>query len=210
MRRLYPLTTIAGMFVLVLLVGCSGIRVSTDYDPTINFLGLRSYAWLPDATEETGDYRLDNAIVAKRVRGAAERQLKIAGFEKVDLESASFLVAYHVALTEKLDISTFDNYYGYYGYGPYWGGYPGYGVGYGPGYGYGLGGYYAPDVYSRYYEEGTVVLDILDPKTRDLIWRGSAKSEVNPKSTPQERDAAMNEAFRRILERFPPGKIKAK
>jgi len=59
-----------------------------------------------------------------------------------------------------------------------------------------------------YYDEGTVVLDIIDPKTRNLVWRGSAQSRVDDGDTPEERDARVNEAYRRILERFPPGKMK--
>jgi len=180
-----------------IMMGCSGIRVTTDYDPLTDFSGYRTYAWLPEPPERSGDYRVDNAIVSKRITNAVERQLQAAGFVPSDLESASFLIAYHVALTERIDITAYDNFYGY--YGSYWGGYPGY-------YG-GLGGVYSPDVYVRYYDEGTVVLDIIDPKTRNLVWRGSAQSRVDDSDTPEERDARVNEAYRRILERFPPGKM---
>ena len=41
---------------------------------------------------------------------------------------------------------------------------------------------------------------MVNPKTHDLMWRGSAQAEVNRKKGREQ----LNEAVTRILERFPP------
>lgn len=54
------------------------------------------------------------------------------------------------------------------------------------------------------YEEGTLILDVVDPKSKELMWRGSAQDEVNFKSTPEKAQAQINEAVNGMLEHFPP------
>ncbi len=39
----FPLVALVGM-----LAACTTIRVSTDFDPAIDFAALQTYAWLPD------------------------------------------------------------------------------------------------------------------------------------------------------------------
>ena len=56
------------------------------------------------------------------------------------------------------------------------------------------------------YDEGTLILDILDPQTKHLKWRGTAKTAVMFSATPERRERKINQAVRRILERFPPPK----
>ena len=45
----------------------------------------------------------------------------------------------------------------------------------------------------------------MNPKNKELMWRGSAKDEVHFKSTPEKDQAQLNEAVRMMLENFPPG-----
>ena len=54
------------------------------------------------------------------------------------------------------------------------------------------------------YEEGTLILDIVDPKNKQLIWRGSAQDEVHFKSSPEKDQTQLNEAVRMMLQTFPP------
>jgi hypothetical protein len=54
------------------------------------------------------------------------------------------------------------------------------------------------------YEEGSLILDFVDPQTKQLIWRGSAKAEVDDVKTPEKREALIDEAVQKILKNFPP------
>ena len=54
------------------------------------------------------------------------------------------------------------------------------------------------------YEKGTLVLDFVDPASKELIWRGTAKAYVDSKMTPTKIDRLVNEAVQEILKNFPP------
>jgi hypothetical protein len=54
------------------------------------------------------------------------------------------------------------------------------------------------------YEEGTLFIDVIDPKRNTMIWRGSATARVTPDLTPEERETRIGEAVRAILAKFPP------
>jgi hypothetical protein len=191
--------TLAGRFLVLLLAaalgGCSTLEVQTDYDPTADFSGFKTWAWVPGRQAETGDPRLDNAILDGRIRRAVEIQLAEQGFQKASASEPDFLVGYLAAIEGKLDVQTVDRYYGYgpgparsYRYPPRWR----------------SGGVYGSETYVYEYEEGTLILDVVSPRTRQLVWRGSATAEVNQTADQERRDERLREAVRKMLERFPP------
>lgn len=174
--------------------GCSTMEISYDFDPKANFKGLKTYAWLEQPQKPTGDPRIDgNTILETRIHEAVDTGLAARGFRKVTSD-ADFLVAYHVSLDKRQSVQTLNSYYAY---GPGWG--YGYGASYRPGYWAG-----APETYVYEYEEGTLILDIVNPENKELIWRGSAQDEVHFKSTPEKDQAQLNEAVQKMLEKFPP------
>jgi hypothetical protein len=72
-------------------------------------------------------------------------------------------------------------------------------------YGYGLGSWPgASDVRLSRYEEGTLMLDVIDNASNELVWRGAAQARIDPNRSPQERTELINRAVREILDRFPP------
>jgi hypothetical protein len=83
------------------------------------------------------------------------------------------------------------NYY----YGSMWHGYP-YG-GYWPGY---------TQTYNVEYQEGTLIIDILDAKSHELIWRGTGQDYVEEQQTPEQITEGINQAVEGIMADFPPGK----
>jgi hypothetical protein len=60
-------------------------------------------------------------------------------------------------------------------------------------------GYYAPD------EAVTLVIDIVDPRTNTLLWRGTRATGLQRTDSAAERDEDIDIAVRAILEHFPPG-----
>jgi hypothetical protein len=54
------------------------------------------------------------------------------------------------------------------------------------------------------YEEGTLVLEFLDGKTKEPIWRGKAVGVLDPSPTPEQREKNTNKAVARMLKNFPP------
>ena len=192
--QLGNLTRTIVIVMAALVAGCSTIETSYDFDPKAKFTGLKTYKWLDKPQKLTGDPRIDgNTILANRIHEAVDTELAARGFRKVSSDP-DFLVAYHVSLDKRRSVQTLNSYYGY---GPGWG--YGYGASYRPGYWAG-----APETYVYEYEEGTLILDIVNPENKELIWRGSAQDEVNFKSTPEKDQTQLNEAVQQMLENFPP------
>jgi hypothetical protein len=180
---------------LLLLLGCSTMEIQSDYDTGTDFSTLRSYAWLDDRSAVEGGEKETRSLLDQRIRRAVEQTLLEKGHPKVPQDQASFLVSYHVGVDRKLDVHTIHHGYGYgyggrgyYHYGPYWGPY--------------WGGY--SDTRIREYDEGTLLIDFIDPERRELLWRGSAQARVEGYSKPAEREERVRKAVAKILEQFPP------
>jgi hypothetical protein len=169
-------------FVVLLFIGftvsCSAIYgVQYDYDKEANFAGLRTYDWLP-VPEEAGI----DSLVVKRVKNAVNAELQAKGLTMTS-DNPDFLVAEHLGKDAKVEVTDWG--YGYGPHGAYWGS-PWRGV-------------------STYaYEEGTLVLDFVDAKSKEMIWRGVAKAEIDNVDTPEKSEKLINEAVQAILKKFPP------
>jgi len=60
-------------------------------------------------------------------------------------------------------------------------------------------GYYAAD------ETVTLVIDVVDPRTNTLLWRGTRATGLERSDSAAARDERIDVAVRAILDRFPPG-----
>lgn len=143
---------------------------------------LKTFDWLPVPQH------LDiNSLDIIRIKKAVTSELEIKGIVRTK-DNPDFLIAEHIKTKDKIDVSTW-------GYGPYIGsGRHSRHIGF---WGYG-------DVRVYQYEEGTLILDFVDPETKDVIWHGTAKSVVDDTMVSEERENLINEAVKKILRNFPP------
>ena len=162
----------------IFLAGCSSISVTQDYDPAYDFSKLKTFGFIPIPKEANIDQ-----INANRLGDAIKANLTTRGYTLS--ESADFGVAIYFSTKTKTNVQS----YGY-GYGGYWGR---------PGYG-------GVDV--TQYDEGTLVIDIIDMAKKELVWRGTGTGVLNPNATVEERTANINNAVAEILGQFPPTKTK--
>ena len=169
---------------LVALVSCSTVRVQSDYDPAVDFAALRSYAWMPDPPQVSADPLLHNSLLDARIRSAVDRTLGAKGLRKVEVSQADFLVNYYVNLEQKIRVDTVPASYGY-GYGGWYGG-------------------MASETRVRQYEEGTLILDVVDPDKDEPLWRGSGSTRVGKKTSPEASTKRIDEVVSKLLESFPP------
>jgi hypothetical protein len=161
---------------------CAQILVTQDYDRDVNFTGFKTYGW--HAIERSIEM---NDLVINRVKEAVSDELRRKGFRQVQ-ENSDLLVNIHVVTRQKISISDWG-----YPSGGYWR------RGYDYGYGYGYGG-----ISSRTYEEGTLMIDMIDAAENNLVWRGTATDIVDPSLSPEERTLEINKAVALILQEFPP------
>jgi hypothetical protein len=170
--------------IIVLTACCSSIYgVSYDYDRNTDFSHLKTYDWLPMPVTDVYDEKEQiDTISIKRIKAATNNKLEAKGLE-ISSENPDFLIAVYLRTKERLRSITYGGpyVYSYYGYGPY-------GV----------------TSTIRQYEEGTLLLDFVDTKSKQLIWRGSGKSDLDSVTTPEKRERVITEAVQKILDNFPP------
>lgn len=53
-------------------------------------------------------------------------------------------------------------------------------------------------------DKGSIMLDVRDAKTRDVVWRAVANVEVDPSATPQEQTERFTKLAKKLFSKFPP------
>jgi hypothetical protein len=168
------------------IVSCSKTyNVKSNYDRQVNFADLKTYDWLTVPESAT----LDKGAI-QNIKNAVNTQLKAKGLAAAS-SNPDFLIAEHVGKQSKVETTDWG-----YGYRPHRETMGGYGGGY--------SGASKPTL--RQYEEGVLILDFIDPKTKEMIWRGSVKAEIKKGNTPEKSEKLINEAVRKILRNYPPAK----
>ena len=171
------------------LLACAGLDVSEDYEPGTDFSGYRTFDWFPGGRAASGDPEVDSPFLDRRVRDALVRELGSRGFIKVEDRTPDFFVTYHVSVQQKVSSSGISLGTGV----GSWGSHGGVGV-----------GVNTPSV--RTYDEGTLVIDVLDAESKRLVWRGTGSQAVKSSPKPEETTAAVDRAVAAIVAQFPPGR----
>lgn len=183
MRHIWPLPLLS----FLLITGCSTLSVNSDYNPEYNYSQIKSYAWLK-GEKPSEDARINNTLIINRVKNAISTEMAERGLKETESGTPDIYVNWLGGIKDKIRQETINQYYG-----PMWYGYP-YG-GYWPSY---------SQTYNVEYQEGTLIIDILDGKTKALIWRGTGQDYVDENKTPEEITSAINEAVKQIMATFPP------
>ncbi len=169
--------------VLTFLAGCAtAAKVNYQHDPTANFSGLKTYSWASMEPLKTEDPRVDPTKVDARIRQAIDSELAVKGYQKVN-SGGDFQVLYHAAVEHKIDTQRQDIYADAGEFGRSWMGWE--------------------DVTTEF-DVGSLVLDILDPKSEKLIWRSSANKTIDLEASEAEKDARVHGAVHDMLANFPP------
>ncbi len=176
---------------LLLLAACSSVRTSYDFDPDADFASWQSYAWFPVDPAPTGDPRVDNPFLHRRVEAAIDRVLAARGFRKVTDHAPDFFVNYHLFTDSRLDVRTVDRIYATGPRGRSWAG-------------AGWGGTGWTETRIQQVDEGTLVIDLIDVAMRSVAWRGTGTRRIARDPQPERQTQRVNEAVDEILALFPP------
>ncbi|MEH6393908.1 DUF4136 domain-containing protein [Pseudoalteromonas sp.] len=171
----------------VLMLAACAKTPDVDYDKSVDFSNYKTFAWMPQATlANAGNYQI-SPLMEQRVREAVNTQLQAQGMSLVDLSAADVLLNYHASVDTKIDVDTFN-------------------VGYGARWNYwGMG--YNTQTTTHEYDVGTLILDVVDRESNQLVWRGAREGRLQKKQSPEERNEAVREAVATILSGFPPEKL---
>jgi Domain of unknown function (DUF4136) len=196
--RLAQLVTAAAA--LTLIACAPGISVRTALSPDASLHGLRTFRVLPTpkpkiagAVSSTNDPMLVNSISNRALRSDLAQEFTRRGYVASDT-NPDFCVAYYASTKQQLDVSYWD--YGY-AWRPRW--WSGWGHRWGRGWGPDWGMESGPMV--TQYTQGTVIVDVFDPKTKDLLWRGQGIAAVSDNEQQYEHD--LKQAVEAIVDKFP-------
>ena len=162
------------------LLSCSSVTVVTDYNHDVDFSNFKTFSIYKGKTIP-GDELAQHPLIKDRILKALKIELENKGFKYVKNDSASFVVVAHGGTRERIQVTNWGS-YGW--YDPWWGPYGGGGV----------------DV--SQYDEATLIIDIVDAKSKKLVWRGKA-TKVADGSTAQD-PAELQKIISQVLKDFPP------
>lgn len=182
------------LFFLALIASCAThYSVATDYDEGYPFGGKTTYTLItPDSIKTTR-----NDLLRDRIETALHEQLQQRGFQQAEKNQAGLWISYFATAERQQDIRTYQRYNSFYGYARCYRCY--YPV--------------APttEVQVVDYTEATLIVDVIDPASNTLKWRGSTSSKVTTSwadnMTVTERTEQVNQAIAAILKRYPPPAI---
>ncbi len=182
---------IISLLVVFIVCGCSRVKVTSDYDSAVDFSTMKTYAWLQVADSPGNDARINNSLVKESVRKSVEKVLNAKGYVKAATEKVDFRISWLGAIDKKVTSDSISHFYRSYGYGalyhdPQWS--------------------KDPTLASREYEEGTLIVDFLDPDNHSLIWRGEGSEKISGENSPDETKRVIHRVVAQILKQFPPNK----
>lgn len=181
--KLWILWTVLG---LLALSGCSGIRVSQDFSPKAPLSGISTFDWDTRVRDVKDRTREDNPLVLDRIRAALETTLAEKGWTR-QAHSPQCRVAYDYRVETKLSSTQTG---------------PRFGIAMSTGGGGALAFGSGTDI--EQYDQGQVLVDLLDPGTGRLIWRGKATFRVANHQKPAKMTQKINTAVEKIMAQFPP------
>jgi hypothetical protein len=176
------------LFTMSVAAGCSSMKIETRADPEADFSEFNSYSWLRHP--QGSDARV-GPQVGMWIVGAIDEELAGKGLHRRDGEETDFQVGYHAAVQGQMEVSNIDSYYGY-------------GVPRSSPWTYYNAGSEQQQSAARYYNQGVIVIDIVDVRLNRLVWRGTAQAEVKDDVEPDQQQARIREAVRKIMADFPP------
>lgn len=168
--------------IALVITSCSTVRVTTDYDTKADFNKYKTFAFYKKGIDEAKISDLDK----KRIMRAIERELLAKGMTKS--KNPDVLVSLFTKSRERVDVN--DSFYGGF-----------------------YSGYYYPWYYGRtpvnvsQYTEGTLFIDIIDAKQKDLIWQGVGTGALSTRSV-ERKIERINEFVKEIMSKYPPNSNK--
>jgi Domain of unknown function (DUF4136) len=157
---------------LLLSAAAALASTTTDYDHKADFARYKTYSWAQVQTS--------NSLWDQRVKDAVNSALAAKGWTEVP-SGGDAVVCAHAATREQHDLETFYNGFG----GWRW---------------RGFGGSSTTTVNT--YKVGTLVVDLFDAGTHNLLWRGTASDTLS--SNAEKNTKKLDKNVNSLFKHFPP------
>jgi hypothetical protein len=157
----------------------SAQQVKTDYDRTANFAQYKTYSWEQVKTKDQLD--------VDRIKNAVNAALATKGWTQVHSGGDVSIAAMEITRNQQ----TLNTFYDGFGGGWRW---------------RGFGGFGESTTTTDSYKVGTVVVDLFDAQTKQLIWRGSSSDTLSNNSDKNIKN--LDKGMDKMFKHFPPDSAK--
>ena len=122
--------------------------------------------------------RVTDDLNHQRILGAVDQQLAAKGNHKVDsVAGADLLVTYHLVISQDVQVN---------------------------GNGYRLNRLASARVEAV--PVGALVVEIVNARTHQTVWRGIVSDDLDPKASPEKREKNLNKAVEKLFKNYPSAK----
>ena len=159
------------VLILLAATGAWAQKITVEFDQAADFARYKTFA-MRDGQLNSRNPALNSELVKKRIEADIVRDLTARGLEMTTGRS-DLNVRYRFGSARKAEIERYPA--GWRGFGT--------------------------RVVRVPYTEGTLVIDLRDPSTRSLVWRGIASEE---KSEGAKIEGKLDDMVRKAIEKYPP------
>ena len=168
-------TIFASIGVTLLLASASfAQQVKTDYDRSTDFSHYKTYSWEKVQTSDP--------LWVDRIKEAVNSALATKGLTPVASGGDIAIVAIEMTKNQQ----TLNTFYDGFGGGWRWG-----------------GGFGNATTTVDNYKVGTLVVDLFDASTKQIVWRGSSSDTLSDKSDKNIKN--LDKGVQKMFEHYPPG-----
>jgi hypothetical protein len=169
-------TTIMLSIAMIMLMTIPSVaqQVKTDYDRKANFTQYKTYSWAGVKTKDP--------LLVDRIKSAVNSTLAAKGLTQVDSGGDLSINAMEITRNQQT-LNTF--YDGGFGGWRRWG-----------------GGFGNATTTTETYKVGTLVVDLFDTQSKELVWRGSSSDTLSDKSDKNIKN--LNKGVEKMFKHFPP------
>jgi hypothetical protein len=162
--------------IVTLLAGSAALAqdVTTNSMPGTDFTKYHTYKWV---TIQGATY--PNQIVDAQIKNSIDSQLASKGLTKTDGDKADLYIGYQASVDKEKQWNAYGT------GGLRWGG--------------GMA-----NASSSTISVGTLVLDMYDPSTKQLVWTGRATKTIDPNASQEKRQKNLDKAMQKLLKNYPP------
>jgi hypothetical protein len=167
-----------GMGLILALLACgvtSAQDVTTNSMPGTDFTKYHTYKWV---TIQGATY--PNQILDTQIKNSIDSQLATKGLSKVDGDKADVYIGYQGSIDQEKQWNA-------------------YGMGGGVRWGGGMA-----TATSSTISVGTLVLDMYDPTSKQLVWTGRVTKTLDSGNNQEKKQKNLDKAMQKLLKAFPP------
>ena len=166
-------------FLILIMISCGSVRVSTDYDKNVDFTQYKTFAYYKTGIDKVEISDLDK----KRILRSIDEVMIAKGFTKS--ETPDLLININAKSERNVNVNQFS-------------------VGYGYGWGMGWSPFFGGTTNLSSSTDGILTIDLIDAKKKELIWQGEGTGFLT-KDT-DEKDENIKDFVTKILAQYPPVK----